>query len=77
MGLGFKEFSSPSTSNSTISPKEKEEHTQNSNVIYQNNKNAQINKRSQNYAFRNIYDYRIDKNHNNYHSNNKNIFNPH
>jgi hypothetical protein len=76
-GLGFKEFLSPSTSNSTISPKEKYEHTQSSNITYQNNKNAQINKRSQNHAFRYKYDYRRNKNHYNYHTNNTNIVNPH
>jgi hypothetical protein len=77
IGLGFKEFSSPSTSKSTINPKEKEKHTQNSNVTYQNNKNVQINKRSHNHAFRYRYDYRRNKNHNNYHYNNRNIVNPH
>jgi hypothetical protein len=74
-GLGFKEFSSPLISKSIISPKEKEEHTQNSNVTYQNNKNAQINKRSQNHTFRYRYDYMRNKNHNNYHYNNRNIIN--
>jgi hypothetical protein len=77
MGIGFKEFSSPSTSKSTIISKEKEEHTQNSNITYQNNKNAQINERSQKHAFRYRYNYKRHKNHKNYHYNNIIIINPH
>jgi hypothetical protein len=66
ISFGFKEFSSTPTSNYIGSPKEKEKHTRNSNVMYQKSNSAHKNKITHNHVFRYGYNYRALKKYNNH-----------